>query len=896
MRARLLAVPIGAASLVLVATLATLPAALARPTIRTSFFNSYPAAVGSKLDNLPSHAGHCGVCHYDLNGGGTRNPYGVRLGSVIGNYSNNDAGRQQAIHSIETEDPDGDGFTSLVEITQLTYSNTPTFPGLTPANVGSCTNIPVLAELTPYLVPQSALDTQPPTVNLVSPDGGNSWVGGSLHAITWTATDNVGVTSIDVYWRDSAAHAWTPMAYGIANGGTRDWYVPNMPTTSAQVLVVAWDARGNAGRDSSSAGFTVTATPGGIAPTTLRDFDLPGSQPLQVSSLEPSGTCITCHGGYDPANEPGRLFRGSMMAQAGRDPLFYACLAVADHDAPSAGDLCIRCHSMGGWMAGRSQPTSGSQLGAADRDGVSCDLCHRMADPVYVAGTSPAEDAGVLASLLPAHTPTNYSSGQMVIDPQARRRGPFSDTVSPHQVLTSPFHRSGEFCGTCHDVSNPALQRTGPVDYSVGPLDQPAASLLSSDVMPLERTYSEWKHSAYPAGVYAPQFAGNRPDGTVSSCQDCHMPDASAKGCNDPLAAVRPDLPRHDLTGGSSWMIGVVGTLYPAETDAASLADGSARSQALLAKAATLGLAIQLEGDSTRASVTVTNQTGHKLPTGYPEGRRMWLHVRAYDQGGALVYESGAYDAATGVLASDPALRCYETHLGISPPLAAALGASAGPSFHFALNDTVYLDNRIPPLGFTQAAFASFGAAPVDPRFTGPGNRYADGQNWDVAEYSLPRAARLVTVRLLYQSTSRDYVEFLRDHNVTNTAGQALYDAWVANGRAAPVEMVRDSIVFTPAAVGDPLQRTAWTLRGNPFSGELAFELALAKESRTQWTVFDAQGRVVAGMPVRRLQPGSHRFVWDGRDRSGRDAGAGVFWLRMLADDQVVTKRVARLR
>jgi hypothetical protein len=868
----------------------------ARPTIRQSFFNAYPSAVGSKLDNLPSHTGHCGVCHYDFNGGGARNPYGVRLGAVIGNYANNDAGRQQAIHFIENEDPDGDAFSALVEITNLTYSNTPTFPGLTATNVGNAVNVPVLSELTPYLTPSTGVDTQAPTVNVTSPGGGESWGGGSARTITWTATDNVAVSSVNVYWRDAAAAAWTPILLGGPNSGSRTWFVPNMPTSAARVLVVAYDAQGNAGRDSSAAVFTVTAITGGIAPTTLRDFDLPGSQPLQVGSPEASANCITCHGGYDPANEPGRLFRGSMMAQAGRDPLFYACLAIADRDAPSSGDLCIRCHSMAGWMAGRSQPTDASQLGVDDRDGVNCDLCHRLVDPVYQVGVSPAEDVGVLASLLPAHTPVNYSNGQMVLDPQARRRGPFSDTVAPHQVLTSPFHRSGEFCGTCHDVSNPVFVRTGAADYAPGPLDQAAPSLLSADVMPLERTYSEWKHSAYPAGVYAPQFAGNRPDGTVRTCQDCHMPDADAKGCNDPLAQLRPDLPRHDLTGGSSWMIGVVGTLYPGETDATVLAEGATRSRTLLGKAATLAIEAVSEGDSLRAQVTVTNHTGHKLPTGYPEGRRMWLHVVAYDGAGDPVFESGAYDPATGIRTEDAALHTYEIHLGISPPLAAALGATPGPSFHFALNDSVYFDDRIPPLGFTNAAFATFGGTPVDPAHPGPGPRYADGQNWDVASYPLPPSARRITARLLYQSTSREYVEFLRDENTTNGAGQAMHDAWVANGRAAPVEMARDSAALAPLAVDPALPAPTWTVRGNPFRGSLAFEVSLDHATSVGWDVYDAQGRSVMALAARRLGPGTHRFTWDGRDRAGRDAGTGMFWLRLTRIGATETRRVIRLR
>ena len=41
--------------------------------------------------------------------------------------------------------------------------------------------------------------------------------------------------------------------------------------------------------------------------------------------------------------------------------------------------------------------------------------------------------------------------------------------------------------------------------------------------------------------------------------------------------------------------------------------------------------------------VKVTNLTGHKLPTGYPEGRRMWIHLMAYAIGRRVEY----YDMPT---------------------------------------------------------------------------------------------------------------------------------------------------------------------------------------------------------------------------------------------------------
>lgn len=164
----------------------------ARPNIRSAFFAEYPNAVGTTIDTVPSHTGHCGVCHYDFNGGGARNPYGVRLGEVIGNYSNNEAGRREAMRFIENEDPDGDGHSTLIEVTDTTnFANTPTFPGLTPANVSNVSNVDV-AEIQGYLVPLAAADTTPPTVSVVSPDGGGSYPGNASLLVQWMATDEIG--------------------------------------------------------------------------------------------------------------------------------------------------------------------------------------------------------------------------------------------------------------------------------------------------------------------------------------------------------------------------------------------------------------------------------------------------------------------------------------------------------------------------------------------------------------------------------------------------------------------------------------------------------------------------------------------------------------------------------
>ena len=164
----------------------------------------------------------------------------------------------------------------------------------------------------------------------------------------------------------------------------------------------------------------------------------------------------------------------------------------------------------------------------------------------------------------------------------------------------------------------------------------------------MERTYSEWFYSEYntPSGVYAPQFGGNLD--YVATCQDCHLRDVTGQGASYGNPPVRDDLPLHDLTGGSTWLPSLLPMLYPDKVNETALLAGIDRARYMLQNAATVALG----QDGSNLEVTVTNETGHKLPTGYPEGRRLWINVKFYDADQILISESGAYDPATGVLST----------------------------------------------------------------------------------------------------------------------------------------------------------------------------------------------------------------------------------------------------
>lgn len=526
-------------------------------------------------------------------------------------------------------------------------------------------------------------------------------------------------------------------------------------------------------------GLACTSIALATLPTTLRDFFFGGTQPISLNDpIETVNACSGCHGNFNLSTEPYRPWAATMMAQSARDPVFHAALAIANQDAAFAGDMCLRCHTPGGWLAGRSEPSNGSALLDIDMEGVNCNFCHRMVDPVPNPG-NPAPDAAILAAL--ATPPTNPHSGNFVVDPYDRRRGPYD--LGPeffyHEWLQSPFHSRSNMCATCHDVSNPVLTKQPNGSYALNTLDTPHPDGDKYNMFPLERTFSEWSRSAYATGPVNVngRFGGDLT--AVSSCQDCHMPTTSGQACRwtDP----RNGMHTHQFNGGNTWVLRAVRNLYPDGTTGLSditVADAIARTHDMLAKASDMELTVLPGRAGNQLNVRIINYSGHKLPTGYAEGRRMWINVQFLGATGNLISERGGYNTSTAVL-DKASTKVYEGGMAIDAEMAAVSGVPAGPSFHFVLNNTWYKDNRIPPPGFTNAGFAAVQASPV-------GATYADGQHWDDTLFAVPSGAALARVTVFYQTSSKEYMEFLRDKNTTNNAGNIAYEQWVATGKSEP--------------------------------------------------------------------------------------------------------------
>jgi len=655
---------------------------------------------------------------------------------------------------------------------------------------------------------------------------------------------------------------------------------------------------------------------------------MPGSQPGQSGVASGPDRCDNCHGGYNAAVEPGGNWRGSMMAQAFRDPLFFSTLAVALQDSiwalgnPNAGDICIRCHSPSGWLEGRSDPTNATTLTGVDFDGVQCDYCHRSMDMLAVndqltasngSPDVPAEIPGSIGAQMAAQTKAadlaylrtltlfdlvtpfldpldnwpwyigpfpayqEAGAGQHFNDSANIMRGPFTDAVARHQMYYSRWHKSKEFCHDCHDVSNPILENAF-VDPSG------SSKFAAASYFHVERTFSEFLTGEI--GRAPSKVPVNIPGvtGGANKCQDCHMRDITGQGCNKADAPIRTDLPLHDMTGGNSWMAGILasadsfnttlydpynyailsGAKYPgAKIQMAGITNwgtklkaGSDRAIQQIQYGSTLS---EQSNTSSQVVLRIQNNSAHKLISGYPEGRRLFLNVKWYDSAGKVISEINPYaplvttknTAGNEVYVSGGDITTKTDELIFEAKMSSTITGETPYTLHFALADGRYKDNRIPPRGFDITKAAERKIEPVWHGVSTPSlftaAEYAGGYK-DVT-LAKPAGAAGYVATLYYQTTSKEYVEFLYNevNGVTGKTtlssptpsgepnayvaqtdpffstlkdwGRAMMDLWLHNGGSAPVMMTQLSKVPTPppptVTINPPTNLTATAGKGS---------------------------------------------------------------------------------
>jgi hypothetical protein len=264
-------------------------------------------------------------------------------------------------------------------------------------------------------------------------------------------------------------------------------------------------------------------------------------------------------------------------------------------------------------------------------------------------------------------------SGNQVLDPYVGSVFGTSVPLLQQQARKHDAYRSvkverSEFCGSCHDVTNPMT------------IKNPAGKWVGG--FPIERTYTEFRNSRYADRPSNPYFD----PAFKRDCMTCHMQqDYGNPGTAltlyqggtpvAPLVEPSCDSINHDpgyshhFVGGNSYMPRLIGAAANNGTAAAypqllqtsfSSADPASRFHYAryanpsngssgrthhermvwdrLRNVLTMNLtapATATPGGSASVTVSVTNEgSGHNFPTGFPEGRAAWIRITAVDTKG----------------------------------------------------------------------------------------------------------------------------------------------------------------------------------------------------------------------------------------------------------------------
>ncbi len=403
-----------------------------------------------------------------------------------------------------------------------------------------------------------------------------------------------------------------------------------------------------------------------------------------------------------------------------------------------------------------------------------------------------------------------------------------STAMYPNVPPAKSFNQTSEFCGACHEQTTPVLNHG----------------------MPDQRTYTEWKYSAFGSGPGA------------KTCQDCHMPRLSHEYDDDitgsynadplligpwPYAKPRTNTAVHKLAGANRDLPMMMQALYP-EVDIEVVGGGEGAGGVWVGTGndprifpgmlstrdsmwernmrntevslldgvdvaisqAPVKVGTDVNGNGIwEVKVKVTNISGHRLPSGFSDGQRMWIDLAV--SGAGVSYRSGYYDDAQAILKTDSAtafkralgpvidatvpggnaVMVYERVTGTCTTQDTTGDLVACTPSLSALNDYILFDNRIPPMGFNYAQYRQAGVKfwNYDPATFIPYEdaiRYTGGQNWDEVTYRFtgpadPLAVLATRAEVQFQSHTREYMEFLRASDTSTVRPEGPPRPWSPN-------------------------------------------------------------------------------------------------------------------
>lgn len=311
---------------------------------------------------------------------------------------------------------------------------------------------------------------------------------------------------------------------------------------------------------------------------------------------------------------------------------------------------CAACHQPEGWIAEPHTPLAPLALSTtAAEHGISCDVCHKIADIDESKKSFPGVYEGVVTISRP------YREGHQV------QYGVLGDaTYSLYPSRMRPSYQPqlvAAACGACHQDRNDPDQ-DGEFEEENGIIAEP--------------TYVDWLNSPY----------GDPASPHYTTCVDCHMPPSGETTACEFQEFVPPE---RDPTSLRSHRIEGTTPQY-------------------LENAVTMSIEGEIVGDELGVVVTIENdQTGHHVPGGVPI-RNLVLLVEAFGPQGEPLADTGGQRVHDLAGQGDPAQGYFA---GLPGKLYAIANHTAGGHFSEFFTEATgeIFDTRIPAWGRDQTQY-----------------------------------------------------------------------------------------------------------------------------------------------------------------------------------------------
>lgn len=145
-------------------------------------------------------------------------------------------------------------------------------------------------------------------------------------------------------------------------------------------------------------------------------------------------------------------------------------------------------------------------------------------------------------------------------------------------------------------------------------------------------------------------------------------------------------------------------------------------------------------------------------------------------------------------------------------------------------------------------------------------------------------------------NTSFDAVSSPNSNSYTD--GQSFVG--VQNISTSGSNIIADLIVGFAADIGDdPLLPELYELSQNypnPFNPNTTISFTLPVSSNVKLEIYNLKGELTAVLADQRYSVGTHSVVWDGTNRAGDEVASGIYFYRLVTDEEILKKKMALVR